>query len=183
MAFIQLEICFADYFSFILINRANLFFPFPGNDLDSIRALFSEKEKELSLAVAKVEALTRQLEELRRDRRGLSLITNNGNNQQPPSQAARELDKLRRELMVSVVKNVHLGRIFLRIINFFIILLSIVINYRSSKMLAFIYNEKLYSNDRLNYGRWINEYWSFKDAFTVKKHQISYNNNSNNKTE
>lgn len=36
-----------------------------GNDLDSIRALFSEKEKELSLAVAKVEALTKQLEELR----------------------------------------------------------------------------------------------------------------------
>lgn len=68
--------------------------------MDSIRALFSEKEKELSLAVAKVEALTRQLEELRRDRRGLSLITNNGNNQQPPSQATRELEKLRRELMV-----------------------------------------------------------------------------------
>lgn len=76
-------------------------FTLSGNDLDSIRALFSEKEKELSLAVAKVEALTRQLEELRRDRRGLSLITNNGNNQQPPSQAARELEKLRRELMVS----------------------------------------------------------------------------------
>lgn len=69
--------------------------------MDSIRALFSEKEKELSLAVAKVEALTRQLEELRRDRRGLSLITNNGSSQQPPSQAARELEKLRRELMVS----------------------------------------------------------------------------------
>ncbi|CAO1413349.1 unnamed protein product [Diamesa tonsa] len=69
------------------------------NDLDSIRALFSEKEKELSLAVAKVEALTRQLEELRRDRRGLSLISGNGNNQQPPSPAARELEKLRRELM------------------------------------------------------------------------------------
>lgn len=67
--------------------------------MDSIRALFSEKEKELSLAVAKVEALTRQLEELRRDRRGLNLITNNGNNQ-PPSPAARELEKLRRELMV-----------------------------------------------------------------------------------
>lgn len=68
--------------------------------MDSIRALFSEKEKELSLAVAKVEALTRQLEELRRDRRGLSLISGNGNNQQPPSPAARELEKLRRELMV-----------------------------------------------------------------------------------
>lgn len=63
--------------------------------------MFSEKEKELSLAVAKVEALTRQLEELRRDRRGLNLIANNGNNQQAISPAARELEKLRRELMVS----------------------------------------------------------------------------------
>jgi apoptosis-stimulating of p53 protein 1 len=86
---------------FIKIQICNPHFTsLPGNDLDSIRALFSEKEKELTLAVAKVEALTRQLEELRRDRRGLSLITNNGNNQQPPSQAARELEKLRRELMV-----------------------------------------------------------------------------------
>lgn len=51
--------------------------------------------------MAKVEALTRQLEELRRDRRGLNLIANNGNNQQAISPAARELEKLRRELMVS----------------------------------------------------------------------------------
>lgn len=85
--------------------------------MDSIRALFSEKEKELSLAVAKVEALTRQLEELRRDRRGLNLITNNGNNQQPPSQAARELEKLRRELMVRL--NSRLAEILVKIINFF----------------------------------------------------------------
>lgn len=105
-----------------------------GNDLDSIRALFSEKEKELSLAVAKVESLTKQLEEIKRDRRGpLHLLqastinygngNNNGkhqplqqqhNQQQQQSQqqqqqqqqlngsaAARELDKLRKELMVS----------------------------------------------------------------------------------
>lgn len=90
------------------------FLYFTGNDLDSIRALFSEKEKELSLAVAKVEALTRQLEELRRDRRGpLNLIPGGNNNgganvgasgNQPNanSPAARELDKLRRELMVSI---------------------------------------------------------------------------------
>lgn len=83
-----------------------MFFFFSGNDLDSIRALFSEKEKELSLAVAKVDALTRQLEELRRDRRGpLNLIpgvtsSSNGSNQQISSPAAVELDKLRRELMV-----------------------------------------------------------------------------------
>ncbi|EAA12019.5 AGAP012439-PA [Anopheles gambiae str. PEST] len=76
-----------------------------GNDLDSIRALFSEKEKELTLAVAKVEALTRQLEELRRDRRGVgngtngisySLNSNPHNNNATP--AAKELEKLRLEL-------------------------------------------------------------------------------------
>lgn len=81
-------------------------FLYSGNDLDSIRALFSEKEKELSLAVAKVEALTRQLEDLRRDRRGpLNLIPGGGGagggGQAPNSPAALELDKLRRELMVS----------------------------------------------------------------------------------
>lgn len=59
------------------------------SDLDSIRALFNEKEKELSLAVAKVEELTRQLEELKR---GRSL-------RDPPPASALELDKLRRELM------------------------------------------------------------------------------------
>ncbi|XP_066244957.1 apoptosis-stimulating of p53 protein 2 isoform X1 [Euwallacea similis] len=59
------------------------------SDLDSIRALFNEKEKELSLAVAKVEELTRQLEELRRGK----------TNREPPTASALELDKLRRELM------------------------------------------------------------------------------------
>lgn len=62
------------------------------SDLDSIRALFNEKEKELSVAVAKVEELTRQLEELRRGRRETT----------PPS-TAQELEKLRRELMVSLL--------------------------------------------------------------------------------
>lgn len=72
-----------------------------GNDLDSIRALFSEKEKELTLAVSKVEALTRQLEELRRDRRGtLNLLTGLPSHAQLNSSPANiELDKLRRELM------------------------------------------------------------------------------------
>ncbi|XP_050298815.1 apoptosis-stimulating of p53 protein 2 isoform X3 [Anthonomus grandis grandis] len=60
------------------------------SDLDSIRALFNEKEKELSLAVAKVEELTRQLEELRRGRT---------TTRDPPPASALELDKLRRELM------------------------------------------------------------------------------------
>lgn len=86
--------------------------------MDSIRALFSEKEKELSLAVAKVEALTQQLEDLRRDRRCPIGIHSNGKNaynndvsnktngsnssQLTPSPAVRELEKLRRELVVSI---------------------------------------------------------------------------------
>ena len=37
-------------------------------DLDSIRNLFNEKEKELSVAVKKVDDLTHQLEELRSGR-------------------------------------------------------------------------------------------------------------------
>jgi apoptosis-stimulating of p53 protein 1 len=69
---------------------------FAASDLDSIRALFNEKEKELSLAVAKVEELTRQLEELKRGR-GTNA---RDQQQQMPSPAALELDKLRRELMV-----------------------------------------------------------------------------------
>lgn len=93
-------------YGWLNLNVYIFFVLFAGNDLDSIRALFSEKEKELSLAVAKVEALTRQLEELRRDRRGpLNLISDNissdgHNGQQNASPAALELDKLRRELMV-----------------------------------------------------------------------------------
>lgn len=43
------------------------------------------------MAVAKVEELTRQLEELRRGRA------------QPVPPSAHELDKLRRELMVSII--------------------------------------------------------------------------------
>uniref|UniRef100_A0A069DXM2 Putative apoptosis stimulating of p53 n=1 Tax=Panstrongylus megistus TaxID=65343 RepID=A0A069DXM2_9HEMI len=58
------------------------------SDLDSIRALFNEKEKELTMAVAKVEELTRQLEEVRRGRQPTS---------SPP--ASQELERLRRELM------------------------------------------------------------------------------------
>lgn len=71
-----------------------------GNDLDTIRALFSEKEKELSVAVAKVEVLTRQLEDLRRDRRATQHISSDGGGAHSnPSIAALELDKLRKELM------------------------------------------------------------------------------------
>ncbi|XP_039293647.1 apoptosis-stimulating of p53 protein 1 isoform X4 [Nilaparvata lugens] len=78
------------------------------SDLDSIRALFNEKEKELSLAVAKVEELTTQLEELRRGGQGgRGAGKGGGKGGEPQLQsaavqqtaAAIELEKLRRELM------------------------------------------------------------------------------------
>jgi hypothetical protein len=74
---------------------------FAASDLDSIRALFNEKEKELSLAVAKVEELTHQLEELKRGRGANA----RDQQQQAPSPAALELDKLRRELMVCLIQS------------------------------------------------------------------------------
>ncbi|KAK7068063.1 hypothetical protein SK128_004922 [Halocaridina rubra] len=58
-------------------------------DLDAMRHLFSEKEKELVVAVSKVEELTRQLEELKHGRSPLN----------PNNQHHNELDKLRRELL------------------------------------------------------------------------------------
>ncbi|XP_012526267.1 uncharacterized protein LOC105831010 isoform X2 [Monomorium pharaonis] len=86
------------------VNNATL-----TSDLDCIRALFNEKEKELSLAVAKVEELTRQLEELRGRQNvpagggsagsiggSLTGATGNGHLVTP---ASAELEKLRRELM------------------------------------------------------------------------------------
>lgn len=61
------------------------------SDLESIRALFNEKEKELTMAVAKVDELTRQLEDVQIGR----------GHSQPTSPASMELDKLRAELLVS----------------------------------------------------------------------------------
>ncbi|XP_050541469.1 apoptosis-stimulating of p53 protein 1 isoform X3 [Daktulosphaira vitifoliae] len=60
------------------------------SDLESIRALFNEKEKELTVAVAKVDELTRQLEDVQKGRGGQS---------QQTSPASMELDKLRAELL------------------------------------------------------------------------------------
>ena len=62
----------------------------PATELEAVRAVFNEKEKELSLAVARVDQLTRQLQDLRNGR----LHSNN------KTAAAIELEKLRNELMV-----------------------------------------------------------------------------------
>ncbi|XP_053978224.1 alpha-protein kinase 1 isoform X2 [Hylaeus volcanicus] len=82
------------------------------SDLDCIRALFNEKEKELSLAVAKVEELTRQLEELRGRQNAAGTGAGNGGaggvggggvggagSGHLSTPASAELEKLRRELM------------------------------------------------------------------------------------
>lgn len=58
-----------------------------------MKALFNEKEKELALAVSKVDQLTQQLEEIKKEKSNIT----NGDKQ---NATAVELDKLRRELMV-----------------------------------------------------------------------------------
>ena len=67
------------------------------SELESIRALFSEKEKELSVAIAKVDALTRQLEELRKGNTTNSYHINGMVN----GKHTAELEMMRQELLVS----------------------------------------------------------------------------------
>lgn len=69
-------------------------------ELQSARCLFGEKVKELSVAVAKVDALTRQLEELRNGNTSNSyqVVAGNISNSLKVSQ---EYEKLRKELLVS----------------------------------------------------------------------------------
>jgi len=71
-----------------------LFPPIADYELESIKALFNEKEKELAVAVAKVEEMTRQLEEIRSGR--IKSATNT-----PSPAALAELEKLKKELVVS----------------------------------------------------------------------------------
>lgn len=63
------------------------------SELESVKSLFSEKEKELVMAVAKVEELTRQLEDIKHDKESVTKAT--GQNA-----AKLELDKLKKELMM-----------------------------------------------------------------------------------
>lgn len=126
-----------------------------GNDLDSIRALFSEKEKELTLAVAKVEALTRQLEDLRRNRRGgigsHGFTTHNTNNG-VISPAAKELEKLRLELQVRYSESTIISLLlFAFTINENFTCYSIVINFHFNKMLVLICKGSCCSNVKWSY--------------------------------
>ncbi|XP_052271376.1 LOW QUALITY PROTEIN: apoptosis-stimulating of p53 protein 2-like, partial [Dreissena polymorpha] len=67
-------------------------------ELESIKALFNEKEKELALAVTKVEEMTRQLEEIRSGR-----VKSSTNTQSPAALA--ELEKLKKELVFKNKQN------------------------------------------------------------------------------
>lgn len=71
------------------LNNGNL-----SAELDAIKALFNEKEKELSIAVAKVDHLTQQLDQLR-----LGKWNTNGkvNTDHPNTLAAIELEKLKKK--------------------------------------------------------------------------------------
>lgn len=71
-------------------------------DLESARNVFGERVKELSAAVAKVEALTRQLEELRKGNASNSyhVSASNGNNN--CVKFNQEFGKLRKELLVCI---------------------------------------------------------------------------------
>ncbi|XP_064621529.1 apoptosis-stimulating of p53 protein 2-like isoform X3 [Lineus longissimus] len=63
------------------------------SELESIKVLFNEKEKELSIAVAKVEELTKQLDEVKRG-------NNHAGDGKHKSSGDAELEKLKKELMI-----------------------------------------------------------------------------------
>ena len=65
------------------------------SELETVKALFNEKEKELAMAVTKVDELTRQLEGIQKGN------LNGKNGDSTHNAAAAELEKLRKELMVS----------------------------------------------------------------------------------
>ena len=65
------------------------------SELESIKALFNDKEKELAMAVTKVETLSQQLDSLQKSEAGVMAT----NKTQAP--IIIELEKLRNELRVS----------------------------------------------------------------------------------
>lgn len=81
-------------------------------ELQSARCLFGEKVKELSVAVAKVDALTRQLEELRTGNTSNSYHVVSGNTSNS-IKVSQEYEKLRKELLVS-----HRNHCFLSFLPF-----------------------------------------------------------------
>ncbi|XP_070180724.1 apoptosis-stimulating of p53 protein 1-like isoform X2 [Littorina saxatilis] len=68
------------------------------SELEAVRALFNEKEKELAMAVTKVDQLMKQLQELR-EVKANGVITNGNHAKGDPNVVALELEKLRNELL------------------------------------------------------------------------------------
>lgn len=80
-----------------------------GKELDSIRDIFNEKEKELSVAMAKVDALSRQLDELKDGNilNSYNINTTTTSNNGLVANGSKfnvELEKLKQELLVSLIK-------------------------------------------------------------------------------
>lgn len=138
--------------------------------------------------MAKVEALTRQLEDLRKDRRGpLNLITglaavngsagqkggpggNGSNNTNSPT--AKELEKLRRELMVSDRRGWARKEAVLLQFSFVPTLHSTAISCPCNRTRAFICNERPCNNDSRSCDRWTCESWSCRTDCSGRRHRI-----------
>ena len=69
-----------------------LFFIFSANELEILKQIFFDKEHELTMALNKVDELTKQLDQLRK----IKVTTS-----QEQSQNKNELEKLKQELMVT----------------------------------------------------------------------------------
>ncbi len=72
-----------------------IFFFFVANELEILKQIFLDKEHELTIALNKVDELTKQLDQLRK----IKITTN-----KEQSQNRNELDKLKQELMVQKKK-------------------------------------------------------------------------------
>ena len=76
--------------------------------METVKLVYKEKERELSVAFAKIDALTRQLDELKKGNIVNSYSINGGGNgggvgyNKTPNNT--ELEKLRQELLVSGVR-------------------------------------------------------------------------------
>ena len=86
-----------------------------GSELEAIKSLFNEKEKELSVAVSRVEDLSHQLESLRQGRIN-GLQHGEANNNHP---ALQELNRLRKEVVVSIQIWSVVGTLFINISNIY----------------------------------------------------------------
>ena len=73
-----------------------------GSEVETIKIMFKEKERELTVALSKIDALTRQLDELKKGNTANSYNINGYKH-------GTELEKLRQELLVSIIKPCHIS--------------------------------------------------------------------------